>query len=297
MGENPDKKIYGLLGKNISYSLSPVMHNAAFRHFKIPATYQLFDIPEDGLKTFFEDHVLNGELSGFNVTVPYKTRVCELMSSFEGYSYDPTVGAKMLGALNTVKVDGKKLYGENTDVLGFLYSLAIETKFPLKGKSVFISGAGGVGRAIGIFLAAVHGTKIVSVYDTSETQIASLLEFISGTDYAGDMFLINDKTDALRKLSESDLVINATPLGTNEGDPLPFDPDLLKSDAVVYDVVYARETELIKKAKEKGITTVNGLGMLVYQGAYAFHIWTGEDVEKTAKIMIAAIQEELKKRG
>ena len=94
-----------------------------------------------------------------------------------------------------------------------------------------------------------------------------------------------DVKDLPISIAESDLIVNATPLGTKEGDKLPFSPEDLKQPVVLYDLVYAHETEIVKKAKEKGIVSSNGLGMLINQAAVAFNIWTGKPIEEIKKVM------------
>jgi len=298
------KQRYGLLGHNISYSLSPVMHNAAFKHFDISASYDIFDVPENGLDEFFENYVLNGKLNGFNVTVPYKEKVYEMMcthSSWKCYFNEPVEKG---GTLNTVNVTTSGLFGDNTDFSGFLGSLAEDVGFISKNSvelpkntSVFVAGAGGAGRPISIFLAIAassNGGGRVEVYDPDASKIESLRTIVQREGCLENIFMTTDKKDMSENIPRCDLVVNATPLGTKKGDPLPFDPDMLKDGAVVYDLVYARETELVTRARARGLTAVNGLGMLVNQGALAFEIWTDKPYEEVRKVMRDAAEKALK---
>ncbi len=303
------KKLYGLLGKNIGYSLSPAMHNAAFRRFGIQAEYVLFDVEtEEDLVDFIESRVRAGEISGFNVTVPYKERVKQALSRPEvavkgkgaplGAKYKKFV--KIAGALNTVRVEDENITGYNTDVEGFCSSLEDDTGFAPKGKDVFIFGAGGAGRAIALYLAfrEEKRPKRIYVHDISKAALNALKDDFEKhfRDSGVKLFAIEDAADVAVNVAKCDLVVNATPLGTKEGDPSPVDVAHLKDGAVVYDLVYARETELVKKTKEKGLVASGGLGMLVNQGAKAFEIWTGMPFDEVKKVMKEAALEELKKR-
>ncbi|MBU0571125.1 MAG: shikimate dehydrogenase [Candidatus Omnitrophica bacterium] len=307
MGETPAKKTYGLLGRNIDYSLSPAMHTAAFEHFNIPATYDLFDISEDGIESFFNEKVLSKRLNGFNVTIPYKTKIVDFFKKYA--KKDPTSGDRWISlakSVNTVKLDrmDDRVEVGNTDILGFKRSLRADAGYDLNsnshnGDSVFVFGTGGAGRAITIFVMYEQFVDTVYVYDKDEEAISALEYFFKKhSDIFRDKSIkpVNEK-DIASIVSKCDLVVNATPMGTREGDEWPVNPDLLKDGAVVYDLVYARETKLVKKAKENGLIAVNGLGMLVNQGAIAFGIWTGKPIEETARIMKDAALRELKKRG
>jgi len=307
---NYDKKLYGLLGKNIGYSLSPALHNAAFRHFSINAEYELFDTEDiDG---FFRDDVLTGKISGFNVTVPYKIDVYDKLSKNDGWEI--LKPASFLSAVNTVKVEEGKLTGQNTDGLGFYQSLASDTagvdevKFYeeyLKGKSVFVFGAGGAGRTISMTFATLDwgGPQSIYVYDIDDARVKELEE--------GCENIVKQKIcKAVKKnniediISKCSVVVNATPLGTKEGDVSPIPVEFLKEDMVVYDLVYARRTELIEAAEKKNIKNANGLGMLINQAALAFIFWNKEKLPNNLQgigdilldVMKKAALEELARR-
>jgi shikimate dehydrogenase len=276
------RKTYGLLGKDISYSLSPAMHNAAFRHFGIPAEYKLFDIEEKDLESFFQKRVLGGEISGFNVTVPYKVRVYDMIEAeSEGYIEG---AANFVGAVNTVKVEDSKPMGYNTDGLGFERALA-DTGIDPEGKKVFVLGAGGAGRTICVYLAYLSRKRPEKIYtyDLDPSRTDSLLQFIRDNR---ERFPVSVEAGDINKdLAECDFIINATPIGTKENDTSPVPVEYLKTGMSVYDLVYARETALVAGAKQKGLKASNGLGMLISQGALAFRIWTDNifklgDIEK-----------------
>jgi shikimate dehydrogenase len=292
MGQNNDTKTtYGLLGRNISYSLSPVMHNAAFRHFGIPAEYKLFDIEEDGLNDFFRENVLGGHLGGFNITVPYKIRMLEVIRGCALVRAEEDRSAELVGSINTVKVDGKRLSIYNTDIDGFFDSLVEDLGFaPGRWKNYFVFGAGGAGRAICLFLASLKYSEKVKVHDVDRKKLDDLMKECKASPFADKISPVS-ADDLQKEIRECSLIINATPVGTKENDPPLFPPGYLEKDMAVYDLVYARETNFIKEARAKGLKASGGLGMLVGQGARAFNIWTGKSLEETRKVMREALKE------
>lgn len=290
------RKTYGLVGRNISYSLSPCMHNAAFNGFNIPAEYKLFDIEEKDLSKFFTEEVLSGNLSGFNVTVPYKVKMKALAEecSTKDVSVDPTVN--LTGALNTIRVGRGALSCHNTDISGFCYSLVEDADFDAEeGKKFFVLGAGGAGRAISLFLASRPNSEEVKVYDIDKEKVFSLREDFKKFSMEDKFFEVEDGAIGER-VKGCDLVVNATPLGTREGDASPLSAEYIEEGTVVYDLVYVRETELISQAKKKGLVASNGLGMLVNQAALSFEIWTAKPLERVKDLMKKAALEELEKR-
>ncbi|HNX91001.1 MAG TPA: shikimate dehydrogenase [Candidatus Omnitrophota bacterium] len=288
-----ETKKYGLLGKNISYSLSPAMHNAAFRYFGIPAEYRIFDVNEQDIPDFIEKNAGGKSLSGFNVTVPYKIMVKDMISSIEGCSIDKSGG--VIGSINTVKVEGARLIAFNTDGQGFYESLKDDAGFDPKGKNIFICGAGGAGRAVSLYLASLghDAPSVINVFDVDREKISSIL---SASEAFAEKNILKEclSGDVEKKIAESDLIVNATPIGTKDDGVLPCPVRTLKKSSVVYDLVYCRETELVKRAKKIGCVAVNGLGMLVNQGALAFGIWTGKQLHETKKIMRDALKNRVK---
>ena len=287
------KQTYGILGKNITYSLSPLMHTAAFRTFGINAEYVVFDRKEDEIDKFFSE-LTSGRISGINVTVPYKVLMCEMLKGKDTCTFDESAGN--LGAVNTVKVEegGERAY--NTDGKGFAESLKEDAGFDTTGKKVFILGAGGAARAISFYLAqSPEVPSEIFIFDIDKEKVTSLIEDYKNV-FSGSLLKEVTEKSFSKKISESDLVVNATPIGTKEAPP-SIDPELLKEGCTVYDLVYARETELVKVAREKGLTATGGLGMLLNQAALAFSIWTDDafylgDVRKAMK---TALPDKLKK--
>lgn len=289
MGDGTNR--YGLLGRDIAYSLSPAMHNAAFKYFGMHAEYELFDC--DDIDKFFQDKVETGKLSGFNVTVPYKIDAFKRVNVL-----NPE--AKYLGTVNTVTVKNKQMIGDNTDGKGFYRSLKEDLAFDTSGKNIFIFGIGGAGRAIGKYLASEKMGESrpdsIYVYDTYEASVLSLInDKTEGVEHG--IFVRVKENEIAKRMDESALLINATPLGTKEGDERSAIPlEGLKKGMAVYDLVYARETALIKAAEEKGLIAINGLGMLVNQAALAFEIWTGKPFDEVREVMKDAAIEEIARR-
>ena len=271
------KSIYGIIGNPVEHSLSPLMHNAAFRELGVNSEYRLFPLKEEELAGFFADlRKKDNEIFGFNVTVPYKEKVLEYMDSLNPF-------AQRARAVNCVIVTKDRLIiGVNTDGPGFLAHLT-ELKFDTKDKRIAILGAGGTTRAI---LSAVcllpERPESVTLYnhhpEKANALIADLAERV-------DMSLVKvvNSIDDLN-LELADLLINTTPVGMNPGDPLLVDPELLHPNMLVYDVIYRpAETKLLKTARQKGARTVNGLGMLYYQAVLSLQHWAGAQLRDSIK--------------
>ncbi len=291
-------KIYGLLGRNISYSLSPVMHNTAFAHFGITGEYRLFDKPEEEIETFFDFVVSRsveyGDYGGMNVTVPYKVRVKDLVAACRSHKVFIPDEVDMIGALNTIKFDKGKIYAHNTDVRGFYLSVKEDLVFDFKGKKIIVCGAGGAGRAISLYLAALENEKVseIIVLDVDPVKMKDLEN--SAVKYRlGNIRTLSPKDLGAEEISSCDLVVNATPLGTKEGDPSPVNVKGAGKKTSVYDLVYARKTELAVQAEECGMKFADGLGMLVNQAALSFEIWTGTPFKEVKEVMKKAIKEKL----
>ncbi|KJJ84098.1 shikimate 5-dehydrogenase [Candidatus Omnitrophus magneticus] len=289
------KKIYGLLGRNIGYSLSPAMHNAAFQHFNIPDQYMLFDIEDSRVESFLKDTVSKGNIGGINITIPYKVKVKEILESNQNFQLDKT--AILLGVINTIKKDGTRLIGYNTDGPGLYESLAEDLSFNPAGKKIFICGSGGAGRAICLYLASLEAKapKAIYIYDVDAVKLAVLKnEFDVYFSGRGVLCEALKNNELALKISECDLAVNATPIGTKETDILPFPVDSVNRNACLYDLVYSRETLIVRTLAKKGIRAVNGLGMLANQGAIAFHLWTGAPLGEVKKIMRQALEKKIK---
>ena len=277
---------YGLIGHPVKHSLSPAMQNAAFHALGIDAEYLLYDVEPEKLESFLKNAIANN-ISGLNITIPHKIEAKEYLER-KGMLDE---NARRLGAVNTVKIaeDGT-LCGYNTDGPGFYRSLVEDLKFEPEGKSVFVLGAGGAARAVIMYLG--NGPKRIFVSDIDKTKTADLVEHYKRY-YDSKRLVIVGEPDFKKDLKECELLINATPVGMKEGDPSPVDESLFHYGLNVYDLVYNRAaTELVKKANAAKLHAVTGLGMLLYQGAIAFEIWTG--ARAPVSVMKKALRDALK---
>lgn len=263
---------YGLIGYPLDHSLSPCMHNTAFRALDIEAIYELFPLKEEEVEHFVRN--LKDEKShifGINVTVPYKEKVIPFLDALSPF-------AEKVGAVNTIIVDDeKKLIGHNTDGPGFWTHLT-ELEVDPKGSRVAILGAGGAARAIISMLCLIdQKPSSIKLYDLDSEKAHVLVEDLKQRIDLSIVDVVHCLDDLDIELA--DILINATPIGLKETDPCLVDPDLLHENLFVYDLIYnPKETLLLKMAKEKGAKVSNGLGMLFYQGVLAFEHWAGHEL-------------------
>lgn len=296
--DSSTKKIYGLIGYPVKHSLSPAMHNAAFHKLNINAEYRLFEVPPERLEEFllekdkiFEDtngnSIRSGDILGFNITVPHK--VAALIKNAAIVTCPEVL---LVGAVNTVKRDNDKLRYRNTDSTGFIRSLREDVKFDTNGKRAIIFGCGGAGRAVLAGLSQERsGIKKIYLYD-SNIEVAKLArEHFSHFDFVINKLEFISFGQIPDKIKDCELLINASPVGMKDGDSSIIDKKWLHSKLAVYDVVYNRQTQLIRDAKSLGLIAVNGLGMLLYQGADAFELWTGKKapVDEMRKALLKAL--------
>ena len=282
------KKIFGLIGHPVKHSLSASMHNAAFREVRLDAEYQLFDKTNEELLGFLaEVKRPDSSIFGLNVTIPHKQAIHDLLRT------SLSDNAKRIGAVNTiiVKEEGqaRKLIGENTDAQGFLESLDKDLRFDPKDKIVFVLGAGGAARAI--IMALGNAADKIYFTDIDEEKAQNLEADYKKYFNPEKIYRIKDR-DKTNCVLICDLFVNATALGMKEADELAIEPAALHKNMSIFDVVYnPKETKLLKLAKEKWLNYVNGLGMLLYQGALSFRLWTGIEppIEVMRKALIEAI--------
>jgi len=249
-------RIAGLFGYPVEHTLSPSMHNAAFEHLGIDYCYVPFSVQPDSLKSAVEAvRALN--LVGVNVTIPHKESVIP-------YLDDVNEEASFIGAVNTIVNQERKLTGYNTDGRGFMRSLA-ENNILTDNKKVLVVGAGGASRAVGYYLS--EKADGLYLFDIDKKKLEKLASDLSGI--RENIHVLDNTAD----LKSFDILINATPLGLKAADPLPLDVSTLSPDQTVCDLIY-KKTPLLSLAAQKGCKTVNGLGMLLWQGVLAFELWT-----------------------
>lgn len=292
--------IYGVIGWPIEHSLSPAMHNAAFKKLGIDAEYRKLEVkPED-----LEDFLLNRkDVKGFNITIPYKIKAREILEKkfhvLKAMSYPHY--DKMSGAVNTVKRNGDDIEYCNTDPIGFRHSLEADLKFKTKGKNVLIIGCGGASRAVVADLSDPgHHIGKIYLYDINREVLDSTKRHYSNLLSGWQIRFIYDSKQLSDLIKDCQLLVNASPVGMEEGDERSvIDKSLLHKDLYVYDLVYNRETRLIKYAKEKYAKekeprVVDGRGMLASQGAFSFSLWTGRKPVEVLDVMWKELDKALK---
>lgn len=268
-------RLTGLLGSPVSHSISPLMHNEAFRLLGLDYAYLCFDVRDDSLEDAVKGLRTLGA-SGWNCTMPDKQRMCELCDRL-------SPAARMTGAVNTVVNDNGILTGHNTDGVGYMMAVK-EAGFDIIGKNMTLLGAGGAATAIAV-QAALDGVKTLNIFNRrgrSWEHAVQLVDSInSNTACHASLFDLAD-TAALEKcLKESDILTNGTSVGMAPGESeciLPSDA-LLHPELIVSDIIYnPRKTRLMQMAEDAGCPTFNGLYMLLFQGAEAFRLWTGQEM-------------------
>jgi shikimate dehydrogenase len=264
-------KITGIFGYPIEHTLSPKMHNAAFQALGLDYCYVPFLVhPQFLQQAVIALKALN--IAGVNVTVPHKEKTIPFLDHVDEE-------ALFIGAVNTLVNREGELTGYNTDGRGFMESL-VENGISVEGKDILIIGAGGAARAIGYYLCKKANSLTLKGRTIEKAE--RLLQDLSKVKNNVELFM--DSSD----LSRFQVIINATPLGLKDDEPLPIETGLLSEGQIVCDLIY-KDTLLLRKAAERQCITQNGLGMLLWQGVLAFELWTGRkpDVE----IMRRALKE------
>ena len=268
-------KQVGLVGYPVSHSLSPIMQQAAFDAFHIEANYVLWETPQDQLAAKIASLRSSGML-GANITIPYKEVVVQMVDECDPF-------AARIGAINTIVNRDGRLYGYNTDAPGFITALKEFDAYPFDcaGKKVVILGTGGAARAAAMGLLE-KGIGEVVLLGRTEAHIQNIVRHLSTfsvkfhrtTHIRGALF---GYPEVREFLANADLVVNATPIGLNMDDSkLLIDVDVLPITALVMDMIFNPSfTPLLRTARAHGCQVLNGLSMLLYQGALAFELWTG----------------------
>ena len=265
-------KVAGVIGHPVAHSLSPALHNAAFQHLGLDWVYVAFDVAAANGEAAIAASAKLG-IAGLSVTMPHKQAAFAVCTK-------RTAVAQALAAVNCVANQDGELVGHNTDGDGLVAALTQLQGLALSGLSAAVVGAGGAGRAAALALCAA-GAKVVIVNRSrskAESAAAMVNEFAGRIGTAPGRCAVADSGDsAAAAIASSQLVINATPLGMSQSDPLPIAVELLTDSHVLVDLIYdPAETPLLAAAKSRGATVANGVGMLLYQAAQQFTIWTGQ---------------------
>ncbi len=277
-------RLAGIIGWPVTHSLSPAMHNAAYEAAGLDWAYVPLPVrdEEDLRRVLAAVRVL--PFVGFNVTMPYKQAMLE-------YCDEVAMLARIAGAVNTVHCVDGRLIGYNTDGRGLVDSLAADLGFSPEGRSVVVVGAGGAAGAATVAFVLAKAAR-VTVLNRSLGRAEELVERIApharSTELAAGLL----DAGAARTVSEAALVVNATPLGMAPADPSPVPAEWMHAGQVVADMIYrAGPTPLMLAARSVGATAVDGLGMLLSQGAMSLEIWSeGAQVSAPRDVMAQAAQ-------
>jgi shikimate dehydrogenase len=256
-----------VIGHPIGHSMSPIMHNAALKDLSLDYVYIAFNIPpNDFKKAVLGFKMFN--IKGINVTIPYKENIIPYLDEI-----DPL--AEKIGAVNTIKNEGKYLIGKNTDASGAKKAL-LDAGCEITGKKALILGAGGAAKAVSFAISEdLDSLYIANRTEKRAIKLAKDLTNKTTIKAIGKNMSINTLKNLV---NEVDILINTTPLGMYPDiEESPISEEMLHNDLFVFDIVYnPLETKLLKEASKIGCKTLGGLDMFVYQGALAFEWWTGK---------------------
>lgn len=258
--------LLGVMGDPIGHSKSPAMHNIALEASGIPGMYVPLHVKPEQLAEAVAGTKALG-FSGFNVTIPHKVEMLKLMDELDE-------SAVCCGAVNTVVIQDGKLKGYNTDGIGYVRSLKEELNSELSGKHITILGAGGAARGVVYALLREQPASVTVINRTVDKAEQLATEFSQDT-----LQVQSGSYDTLDKvLAQTDILINTTSIGMSpNSDETPLEQSRIPEGIIVSDLIYnPLETRFLREAKSRGCTVVGGLGMFVYQGAYAYEYWTGQ---------------------
>ena len=261
-------KLVGLLGNPLGHSFSPPMHNRAFDKLGLNFFYLPIEVTDEHLKDVARG-ISRMNFAGYNITIPHKIGIMEHLDHIDEL-------ARGIGAVNTVTIDSGITTGHNTDGLGYVVSLESEADISIAGKTCFVIGCGGAARAIVMTLAFRNVGKIFLCNRTEQKAHDLCVEINAKVRHCCEVVPFMPAVIE-PVIGRADVLINATSVGMHpDEDKMVIDAGLIPAGIVVSDIVYnPLKTKLLRAAEERGCRTVGGLGMLVYQGAEAFRMWTG----------------------
>ncbi len=266
-------KFVGLIGYPLGHSISPLFQQAAFDYYHLDVSYEAWEVQPSQLEARVS-HLRHPSILGANVTIPYKEAVVPQVDELDEL-------ASQIGAVNTIVNRDGKLWGYNTDAVGFLTALCQDGGFDPKGKRAILFGAGGAAKAASFALIKA-GVKSLTIINRTPQRAEGLVAGLKkGTGANIELAALPWGEDGLRQLLDMcDLVVNCTLLGMKYSvaeDRSPLQSESIPKEVLVYDLVYnPRETPLLREAKKAGARTLGGLRMLIYQGAASFELWTGK---------------------
>lgn len=275
---NGKTELVGLLGTPIGHSLSPTMHNLSFKKLDLNCVYLAFEVGNEQLEDAIKGmRALN--VKGFNVTMPNKTKVLPYLDELAD-------SAKFSGAVNTVvNMDGK-FVGHSTDGMGYTRNLK-EHGVDIKGKKMTLIGSGGAATPIAI-QSVLEGLSEISIFARDDAffpqaveNVRIINEDMKHLNVTANVYPLENEEQLRAEIATSDILANGTGVGMGKlkGLSVVSDTSMLRSDLIVTDVVYDPSTsKLMEQAEEVGATAINGLGMMLWQGAMAFELWTGKEM-------------------
>lgn len=265
--------LFALIGTPVGHSKSPVMYNYSFKKLDLDYRYLAFDITVDKVKEALLA-IKTFNIKGANVTMPCKSAVTEYMDEL-------SPAARIIGACNTIVNDNGKLVGHITDGVGYVRNLK-ENGVEVKGKKITIMGAGGAATAIQV-QCALDGAREISIfnakddfYKRAEQTVENIKKNVP--ECVVNLYDLEDTNKLYEEIESSDILTNATLIGMKpyDNETNIKDTSVLRKDLVVTDVVYnPKKTKMIEDAEANGCKAIGGLGMLLYQGAEAFNLYTG----------------------
>ncbi len=268
-------ELIGLMAYPIRHSSSPAMHNEAFAYLGLDYAYLAFEVDNSTLEDAVKG-IRALKLVGSNVSMPNKTVVGQYLDKL-------SPAAELCGAVNTIVNENGVLTGHITDGIGYMQSLK-DYDIDVIGKKMTIAGAGGAATAIEI-QAALDGVKEISIFNIHdkfwENAEKTVEKINSKTNCKATLYDLDDKETLRREIEDSYLLANATGMGMKplEGQTFLPDTSFLRPDLIVTDTVYApAKTRFLEMAEEVGCKRMNGFGMMLFQGAAAFKMWTGHDM-------------------
>ncbi|HBE9320224.1 shikimate dehydrogenase [Clostridioides difficile] len=265
--------LFALIGTPVGHSKSPVMYNYSFKKLDLDYRYLAFDITVDKVKEALLA-IKTFNIKGANVTMPCKSAVTEYLDEL-------SPAARIIGACNTIVNDNGKLVGHITDGVGYVRNLK-ENGIEVKGKKITIMGAGGAATAIQV-QCALDGAREISIfnakddfYKRAEQTVENIKKDVP--ECVVNLYDLEDTNKLYEEIESSDILTNATLIGMKpyDNETNIKDTSVLRKDLVVTDVVYnPKKTKMIEDAEANGCKAIGGLGMLLYQGAEAFNLYTG----------------------
>ncbi|GMK41361.1 shikimate dehydrogenase (NADP(+)) [Paenibacillus sp. CCS19] len=274
--------LFGVIGDPIRHSKSPIMMNRAFRETGVNGVYTAFHITADKLGDFIAGVRAMG-IRGVNVTIPHKLDVMQYLDHIDE-------SAAAIGAVNTIVNNDGVLTGYNTDGIGYVRSLKEEAEAQLVGKHIVVLGAGGAARGI-VYALSKEAPASITIANRTEQRAIELAASMNGvTSVVG---VGNDQLE--RACANADIIINTTSTGMfPHVDESPIDAAWLRPGAVASDIIYnPMKTKFLMDAERAGCRIHGGLGMFIYQGAYAFEYWTGQPAPAAAmrETVLEALQQ------